>query len=148
MAKVRPEYEVNDQFNTMAAQVVEKYANQFYGIKVDQICCVNIINKERPEGKKKVWQLDAVKMPMALHCTYGYYVTLYSTDWESYTETQKLLLVAEILHGVPTDDTDGGKVNPMDTKGYSAMFRTFRGIDYMDDPKSPNILQEEVEWVK
>ena len=148
MAKVRPEYEVYDEFNTMATQVVAKYSNLFAGVKVDQICCMNIVNKDRPDSKKKVWQLEAVKMPMALHCTYGWYVILYSSDWEAYSQTQKLLLVATILHGMPTDDSDDGKVISMDTKGYSTMFRTFKGIDYMDDPKAPNILDEDIKWVK
>lgn len=148
MAKERPEYEVNNEFNTMANQIVAKYADPFYGVKVDQICCVNIVNKERPEGKKLVWKLEAVKMPMALDCAYGWYVTLYSTDWDSYSKAQKLLLVAEILNGVPKDDADDGKVIPMDTKGFSTMYRTFKGIDYMDDPNVPNILDEDVKWIK
>jgi hypothetical protein len=56
--------------------------------------------------------------------------------------------VATLLNAIPKDETDDGKVVPMDTKGYSTMFRTFKGIDYMDDPKAPNILDEDVEWIK
>lgn len=148
MAKERPEYEVNDEFNQMAVQIVEKYPDHFYGIKVDRVCCVNIINKERPEAKKKLWQLDAVKMPMALHCPYSFYVILYSGDWEAFSNTQKLLLVAEVLHGIPSmeNQENEGKTVPMDTRGYASMFRTFGGIDFLDDPNSPNILDTEIKW--
>ena len=149
MAKVRPEYEVNNEFNTMAAQLVEKHSDKFYGIPVDRICCVNIINKDRPESKKgPVWDSMPVKMPMALHCAYGLYVTLYSSDWNAYTEKQKLLLVADILHTISVDDAGNIKILAMDTKGNSAMFRTFKGIDYMDDPNSPNLLTDEIKWIK
>ena len=147
MAKEKPVYEVNEEFNSMAVQVVEKYPEQFYGINVDQICCVNVVNKERPEGKRSLWKLDAVKMPIALHCTYKWYVTLHQNDWDSFNDSQKLLLVAEVLHGVPKDETDEGKVIPMDIKGYGSMFRTFNTIDYLDDSNVPNILDKDIEWV-
>lgn len=146
MAKERPEYEENKEFNKLAVQVVEKYPEHFYGVKIDQVCCVNIVNKERPQTKRAVWRIEAVKMPMALHCAYGWYVILYSSDWEEYNDTQKLLLVAEVLHALPSNDIDDGKVVPCDTKGYASMFRTFRGIDYLDDPDAPNILKTDVEW--
>lgn len=148
MAKERPSYEVNEEFSQMANKIVEKYADPFYGVKVDQIRCVNITNKDRPDTKKIPWKVDAVKMPMALDCTYGWYVTLYSSDWDSWSKTQKLLVVATVLNAVPKDDADDGKVVPMDTKGFSTMYRTFNGIDYLDDPKAPNILDEDVEWIK
>lgn len=146
MAKIRPEYDENKEFNKLAAQVVAKYPEHFYGIKVDQVCCVNIVNKDRPEGRKMIWRVDAVKMPMALHCAYGWYVTLYSSDWDEYDDTRKLLLVSEVLHALPSDESDDGKIIPCDTKGYSSMYRTFNGIDYMDDPDAPNILEKDIEW--
>jgi hypothetical protein len=147
MAKEKPQYEVNEEFNSMAVKIVEKYPEQFYGIDIDKICCVNIMNKERSESKKIPWKLEAVKMPVALHCPYGWYVILYSSDWDSFNDSQKLLLVAEVLHGVPRDESDEGMVVPMDVKGFGSMFRTFKTIDYLDNPASPNILVEDIEWI-
>jgi len=146
MAKERPIYEENTEFTKLAIQIVEKYPEHFYGIKMDQVCCVNIVNKDRPTTKKQAWRIDAVKMPMALHCAYGWYVVLFAKDWDEFGETQKLLLVSEILHSLPSDESDEGKVVPMDTKGYAAMYRTFNGIDYLDDPDAPNILEKDVVW--
>lgn len=146
MAKERPEYEVNEEFNKMAFQIIEKYPDHFYGAKVDQVCCVNIINKERT--KTALWQLKAVKMPEALHNTYSYYVVLHSSDWDELNNKQKLAVVADVLHGIPKDELSEGNVIKCDTKGYASMFRTFKGIDFLDDPDLPDILEEKIEWKK
>jgi len=144
MAKEKPEYDVNEEFNKMAVQVVEKYPDKFYGTNVDKICCVNIVNKERT--KKSIWRIEAVKMPMKLHNVYSLYVILHSTDWDEYNENQKLLLVCDILHGIANGDDEDNKLVQPDTKGYASMFRTFGGIDYMDDPNAPNILKTDIVW--
>lgn len=145
MAKEKPVYEVNDEFNKMAGQIVEKFPEKFYGTQVDRICCVNIVNKERTESNKKLWRLEGVKMPVALHCKYKWYVVLHLVDWETFSEKQKLLLVAEILHGIPSSEDEEGVVTP-DIKGYASMFRTFSGIDYLEDPDAPHLLNDDVEW--
>ena len=150
MAKEKPQYEVNDEFNNMALRVVEKYPEKFDGIDISQVCCVNITNKTRKDKDdevvgERIWKLDAVKMPMRLHCAYGWYVTLFSHDWEEKDEVHKLILVAEVLHGIPRSDSDEGKVKPLDTKGYHAVFNTF-GLDCHEDPDVPNILEEDIEW--
>ncbi len=146
MAKEKPEYEINEEFNKKAVQIIEKYTSQFYGIQIDKVRCVNIVNKERPNGKKSLWAIEAVKMPVALDCIFSHYVILYSADWDSYSEKQKLLLIADVLHGIPRDEENNGKVISCDTKGYASMFRTFKGIDFLEDPDAPNILEEDIEW--
>ena len=148
MAKEKPEYEVVEEFAVMANQIVEKYPEEFYGVEVDKVCCVKITNKDRSEKKPSLWALTAVKMPMLLHCPYGWYVTLHSADWDSLSEKHQLLLVSQILCGLPTDEAGEGKVNSFDSKDYKLMQRTFKTIDYLDDPNVPHILEEDVSWVK
>jgi hypothetical protein len=148
MAQEKPEYEVNEEFNTMAVQVVGKYPEKFNNVEVDKICCVNVTNKNRKdkdEGIERIWQLIAVKMPMAIHCPYGWYVVLYQHDWTELGEKHKLALVADVLHGLPKDQDNQGKVNPCDTKGYSSIFRTL-GLDYLSDPDIPHILNDDITW--
>jgi len=148
MAKAKPEYEVVEEFGRMANRIVAKYPDLFYGVNVDEIRCVKIINKSRPVTKNTLWQLEAVKMPIRLDCRFGWYITLFADDWDEMDERHKLLLVAEILHGVPTNKEDEGKVNSFDTKGYATMFRTFKTIDYLSESNVPHILKEDVNWVK
>ena len=146
MAKDKPVYEVNEEFGEMAQQIIDKYPEHFSGIDVNKICCVNITNNPRPESRSKMWDLKAVAMPMAMHCPYGWYVIIHSSDWDDFGESTKLLFVSEVLHGIPRSDDDEGKVTPFDTKGFASMFRTFETIDYMEDPDVPNILETEVKW--
>jgi hypothetical protein len=149
MAKEKPIYEVNDEFNSMAAKIVQKYPEKFVNIEVDKICCVNITNKDRQsKGEietERIWKLGAVKMPVKLHCPYSLYVVLYKSDWESLGEKHKLVLVSDVLHGVSTDNEDEGKINGCDTKGYHSMFATF-GLDFLTDPKIPHLLEEDIDW--
>lgn len=147
MAQDRPEYEVVDEFNNWANQIVKKYPQVFYGVDVNRIRCVKITNKTRPEKREKMWELVAVKMPVLMDCIYSYYVVLYSSDWDALPENLQLLLIAEILHGLPKDDNSEGKVIPPDTKGYGTMFRTFKSIDYMEDSAAPHLLKENINWV-
>lgn len=147
MAQTKPEYEVNDEFNDMAAQIVDKYPEKFNHVEVGKICCVNITNKEAKERKagERIWALGAVKMPMAIHCPYGWYVVLNKNDWDEKSRKHKLLLVAEVLHGLPSDSDNQGKVSSCDTKGYHAIFNTF-GLDCHDDPQIPDILDTDIVW--
>jgi hypothetical protein len=148
MAQVKPDYEVIENFNTMANQIVEKYPDMFYGIDVDKLRCVKITNKERPhaEGKPNTpWSVVSVKMPMRLDCPYAWYITIHHNDWDEMDTSHKLLLVADILQDIPKDGEEG-KVVPCDVKGHAAMFRTFKSIDYLTDADVPNILEEDIQW--
>lgn len=148
MAQDKPEYDINSEFNSMATKIAEKYPEKFDNIKVGRVCCVNITNKTRKEKEgngERIWKLQAVKMPIALHNPYGWYVILYSEDWDDMGEKHKLALVADVLHGLPTDVDNEGKVNPYDTKGFHSIFKTL-GMDYLDDPDIPHILNDDIKW--
>ena len=148
MAQDKPEYEVNNEFNTLAVQLVEKYVEKFNNVEVDKVCCVNLTNKTRKDKEgcmERIWKLQAVKMPVAIHCPYSWYVVLHSHDWEEMSEKHKVALVADVLHGLPNEIDNEGKVNPCDTKGYHSIFKTI-GIDYLDDPDIPHLLEEDIVW--
>ena len=146
MPKVKPDYEVVNEFETLANQIVEKYPEVFHGVEVDKIRCVKITNKDRPPTKDCSWQLMAVKMPIRLDCAYAWYIVVYASDWDPMDERHKLLLVAEILNGVPKSDDEEGKVNPFDAKGFKLMFRTFKSIDYMTEDNVPHLIDDDIEW--
>ena len=148
MAQDKPNYEVNDEFNTMAVQIADKYPAKFDHIEVGKVCCVNITNKERKDKDgscERIWRLQAVKMPMAMHCEYGWYVVLHNHDWEDLSEKHKLALVSDVLHGLPNEIDNEGKVNPCDTKGFHSIFKTL-GLDYLNDPDITHILDDDVKW--
>jgi hypothetical protein len=150
MAQEKAEYEVNEEFNVMAMRLVEKYPVKFDNIDVSKMCCVNITNKTRKEKEgsaERIWKLQSVKMPVAIHCQYSWYTVLYSQDWEDLSDKHKAALVADVLHGIPNEIDNEGGINPCDTKGYLSIFKTL-GIDYLDDPDIPDLLdaEKDVEW--
>lgn len=145
MAPIKPEYQVIEEFNDLATQIVEKYPDIFYGIDVDKIRCVAITNKNRPEKKDKLWDTKGVPMPILMDCPYEYYVTVFSNDWEEMDKKHRLLLICEVLNGIEV--TEDGKVVPMDSKGYKIMFRTFKSIDYLQEANIPDILEENIDWI-
>ena len=147
MAQDKPIYEAVDEFPLLAAALVEKYPQVFYGIEVNKLRCVKVTNKDRKDDKK-LYEVLAVKMPVLMDAPYGWYVTVWHNFWDGFTENQKLLLIADALQHVPSNPIeDEGKVVPCDVKAHSTMVRTFKGIDYLDDPDIPHLLKEDIEWV-
>ena len=147
MAQGKPNYEVNDEFNNMAVKIVEKYSEKFNNIEIDKVCCVNT-DKARKEVEgvvDRIWNIRAVKMPEAIHNPFGWYVILHQADWEEMSEKHKLALVADVLHGIPNDEDNAGKVNSCNVKGYLPIFETL-GIQYLDNPDIPHLLNDDVVW--
>ena len=89
-------YVVNDEFNFMASCLIEKYAEKFHSINTQNICCVNLITSKK-SCTERLWKLQRVKMPVALHCKYNWYVTFRSADWDDCTEEKKMCMVGEVL---------------------------------------------------
>lgn len=147
MAKKRPEYEMVDEFMDLARELQKKYPEVFEDVPVHEMTCYKITNKDRPESRSKMYQIEPVKMPIALDVPYDYYVTIWASDWDGMSDKYRLLLVAEILNRIPQEEKDKGKVLPFDVRGDSTMIRTFKGIDYLDDPNSPHLLEDEIQWV-
>ena len=146
MPTEKPDYEVNDDFNKFASDLVAHFPEKFNDIDVSKICCVNITNNSRSDKDKKshkrIWKLEAVKMPMAMHCKYSYYVILYSDEWDEMDEKHQLAVVSDVFHGI---DPETEKVIPCDFKGYTAVHRTL-GLEYETDPNIPHLLKDKVEW--
>ena len=148
MAKKKKEYEVVEEFRDLARQLVEKYDAVFYGIDVDKLQCVKVTNKDRPEKNPKLWENLAVKMPVLMDCPYAWYITVYSSDWDAYDEKHKLAMIAQVLCSIPTETDNEGKLNSFDSKDYKVMQRTFKTIDYMDDPNIKHLLNDDVEFIQ
>jgi len=143
--QIKAEFEVVSEFASLAKSLKTKYPEIFDGIDVDTLKCVAITNKERTSSRKKLWSILPVKQPVRMDCPFSYYVILFSTDWEELNEKMRLLLVADVLQSIPTDD-DEGKVLSPDMREFSVMLRTF-GVDFMDDDsKVPHLIQDKVTW--
>lgn len=147
MAQDKPIYEAVEEFPQLATSLVEKYPEVFYGVDISKIRCVKVTNKDR-KPEKKPFEVLAVKMPVLMDAPFGWYLTFWHNFWDGFTENQKLLLIADALHHIPSNPIeDEGKVIPCDVKAHSTMVRTFKGIDYLDDSTIPHLLNEDIEWI-
>ena len=144
-AQIKAEFENVDEFTKLANSLKTKYPEIFDGIDVAKLKCVSITNKERGKGKKKLWTVLPVKMPIRMDCPYSHYVIIFATDWEELNEKMRLMLVADVLQSIPVDD-DEGKILPPDMHEFAVMLRTF-GVDFMDDEsKVPHLIDDKVDW--
>ena len=146
MAQAKKEFEALDEFEDFAKQIVTKYPDVFYDVDVDEVRCVAITNKQRPQTKETLWEVMAVKQPVRMDCKYGWYIVVHLADWDALEEKQKKLLVADALCSIPTGDEKEGKLNYPDYKDFRIMLQTF-GVNYIEKDDVPDILDEEVEWV-
>lgn len=145
MAQIEPAYEEIPEFVDIADKVIQKYPAEFGNIDVAKLVCVGITNKDRSEKKKQIWDLKPIVAPINMFCTKDYIVVFHQKDWDILDESKRALIVADILCSIPPGG--GGSVTPMDYKDHSKMLRTF-GVDYMDNPKAPDILSTDVQWNK
>lgn len=142
MAKIKPIYEELPEFVEIMEKIIDLYPNVFPNIAPDEVAAIKIINKERPEKKSQVWELKPVVPPITLFCPKKYFVTLFSSDWDAFSQEHKAAVVADVLMSM---DPEEGKTIPFDTKDHGAILRTL-GIDYMNEAEIPNILGGNVEW--
>ena len=145
--QIVPEYESLDEFSKIAVELSEIHESHFAGLEVNLIKGYVITNKDRGESQKSLWSIKGVPMPILLDCPYAYYVIMFQSDWDSLSKQQKGKLVLDVLHGIPTDDDDKGKVLSMDMKDYATMLRTF-GPDYMLNANGPDPFDKDIEWAE
>jgi hypothetical protein len=143
MAKIKPEYEELPEFIEILEKIVELYPSVFPNIDPEQIAAVQITNKPRPESRSQVWDLKAVNPPLTIFCPKRYFVTLYTSDWEVFSEEHKAAVVSDVLFSI-SPELDG-KIVPFDKKDHSVILRTL-GVDYMNEGRIPNILSGDVKW--
>lgn len=144
---IEPQYELLEDFYDIAKKVVEKYRERFE-VDISTIRPVAITNKDRPDSRSQLWQIERVKQPVRMDCQYSHYVILFYSDWEIMSDKHKNLLVAQILHAIPVDELghpEEGKINSFDLKDFATMVRTF-GPDYLVDDDVPDILKENITW--
>lgn len=95
-SKKEKKYIVNKEFNSMASCLVKKYPEIFLSVSIQKVCCVNEVTSEKSHTGTR-WKLHRVKMPMALHCPYGWYVIFKSAEWDEWNEGQKMCMVGDVL---------------------------------------------------
>lgn len=144
MPQVKPEYEVIEEFKTIALKLLEKYPDVLDGINPNLLRCVGVTNKDPKEGKP-LFELQQVRYPQRLDLPYDFYVVVNMHDWQTFDESHQAALIFDVLCSVSRDGD--GKVVPFDLKDHSVVVRSL-GVDYMLRPDIPNILTDNIKWKK
>lgn len=139
--QVKPTWEEVTEFAQLALKLVEKFPDRFGGIDVSRIVAYGCTNKERPEGKAKLYDMTGATEPESFTNSKTYFVKMFMVDWEGRSEAAKLLIVASALARIDIDNP--GKVGPLDYRDQSVMVKTF-GPDWQDKGDIPHLLTDVV----
>jgi len=121
----------------------DKYPDKFYAVNPDTIVSIAVENKPRPNSKKEEITIKGIKPPTSLLTSKEYILFLYLSDWETWTEGQRIIHVARTIYRI--SDEGGGKLVKPNIEDNSVFLNTF-GLGYEDKEDVPNILEKEIEW--
>jgi hypothetical protein len=141
MAQIKPVWLESEDFADMAAKLVEKYPERFGEIDVDQIVGYVCMNKDRPDGKTKPYEMAGSTPPESLTNSKTYFVKMFNDVWER-TPNQKLALVFSALSRI--DATNPGKVKPLDYSDQEEMVSNF-GANWHEKGDLPDLLSGNVD---
>ncbi|MHA2279486.1 MAG: putative metallopeptidase [Promethearchaeota archaeon] len=141
MTQVKPEYVEIEEFNNLAGRLVEKYPERFSQIDVDQIVAYVVVNKDRPEGKTRPYDMTGTTPPESFTNSKTYFVWVFNDVWER-TQQQKLALIFSALSRI--DPANPGKVQPWDYTDQKEMVKNF-GADWHERGDLPDLLGADVD---
>ena len=143
MSQDKPIWEELDEFQVLAERIIEKYPDEFMRVNADGIVAFKCINKDRPDGKAKDYEMTGITPPESFKCSKMYFVKVFESDWEAKSPQQKQGLVLSALFRI--DPEAPGKVGPLDLRDQSVMVRTF-GADWQMNDHLPDILKQKIDF--
>lgn len=141
MTQHKPQWVEVEEFTNMAAKLVEKYPERFNEIDIDQIIAYACVNKDRPDGKNKPYDMTGINPPESFTNSKTYFVKMFNDVWER-TQPQKLALVFSALSRI--DPTSPGKVKPLDYSDQEEMVSNF-GANWHERGDLPDLLKSDVD---
>jgi len=141
VAQIKPIWTESEEFMSMAAKLVEKYPERFSEIDVDQIIAYSCMNKDRPDGKTKPFDINGTSPPESFTNSKTYFVKMYNDVWER-SHQQKLALVFSALSRI--DTSNPGKVKPLDYADQEEMVNNF-GAHWHERGDLPDLLAGDVD---
>ena len=143
MPNIAPEWESSQEADAIVQKLIDNYQDKLGHIDPEQIACMEITNKERPDSAKWYAKLSSAKAPVILFCTKPYVIYFFHDTWEAFAANQKSMLVLEMLLRIP-EEMDGTILQD-DLKGLKALIARF-GVDYYDSPDLPDVAETRQEF--
>lgn len=125
-------------------QLIDRYPDKFSEIPEGKIKCFGILNKSRKSQKARVWDMYPVPKPINDIVGIDVAIVMFFDEWSSMTDGQRSLLAADVLMTIKFKDDKLSFVT-FDVQDHADMIRNF-GIDYMQNPESPDITKFNHYW--
>lgn len=147
MSQKEKTYEEVTDAKDMVKSLCEKYPNELWAVRPDTVIVLGINNKERPEKNTKLAACNPIKgvnraLMMLHNIGVRYVIEVYWSDWNKWTNKQKLaLLFHELMH----IDNEVGKTVRHDLEDFRMMIDKL-GVDWFDNKDLPNLLDTKVDF--
>ena len=143
MVQVAKEWQVVREAEELVATLCQKYPEKLGMVKADKVGVAQVTNKERPESDDSFAKIIGVTDPANVFCSKMYIIWFFKSTWDELNPAQKSALIMSKLLRI-SDDCDGGLLAE-DLKDIKSMVKNF-GVDYMVNPKLPDLAKEKVEF--
>ena len=143
MSQIIPEFEKLSEWTDIAKRIVEKYPERYAHVNVDKIVAYIVTNKDDADSARP-YEMQTDKLPMRLSNPYDYFIWFKSPGmWHDKPQNIKSALVVSALERIDADNPFA--VLPLDYRDQCSMVRTF-GVDWFDNPKIKDVLEENVQF--
>ena len=142
MVKLKPQYIELDDFYQISNQLSDRHFDLFGPRSECRMKAYAICNKSRQDDSQPWWNIIQVRDPLCDIFEVDYVFKLFLSDWESMSDVNKYLLVADALLSI---DPVNERVKKFDVQDHSLMIRNF-GLDYVESGDAPDILKDTFIW--
>jgi len=141
--KLQIQYQFSDELPPMLEEILAKYDNKFYFVNLDDILCVEELNK-RPRHIAKIRLLE---QPLTLLSDKKFILEVARQNWDMLTYNQKILvLYHELLHIKFNFEFNKYELRQHDVEDFSEILSVF-GLGWADEGTDvPNILDHPEIW--
>ena len=127
----------------LGMSLIDKYPNQFGHILIDRMKLIGLTNAKPPREGAKIWNFISIQTPV--HELIGIDIVglVHFDSWSNLDDKARALIIASMLSCIEWKDR-------LTVKGYDLhdsknMIINF-GVDYENNPESPDILNTNYNW--
>ena len=142
MPKEQPVWELNGEAEAMVVRIVERNPEKFGHVDATQIGIAMIVGKEPPDSQDWDAKISGIVEPERLFSKKAYVIWFFKSTWEKYDKRQRSAMLFRQLSRI-SEEFDG-KLLKVDLTDCRVLVKAY-GLDYMTNPKLPDLTENKVE---
>jgi len=147
MAQIPAEWKEVEEWDSYVKQLIEKYPEQLGHVDPTTIIAYKCINKTKPPGKSKSYDMSGQTEPESFTNSKKYFVKMFSDTWDLMDEVNRLWLIFSALKRIDPEKPGSGKVGSFDLHDHAMVIRT-AGADWETSSRVPHLLNDNVKFVQ